>query len=273
MEFGVNRGDSFRRGAHKEELNMNTKRSVFAAVIALSLAFCSISLCATEIRDVVLDPYYVDWYEGSTSVFHMTSPLASSYDKAILTDGLFDTISGGNPEYILDIDTGGGKFGYIDTGEIALFDDVTPTGGMAKAYFGPAGTVSIYGELLRFSDSTLVADGTTTPLITAQISSTSWYMLEENVNQVTARIDFEVIGGILSDPLLAANIDNLIMPDFWSLFTFHGVDPDIVNFEDFTGTYSSVNVDIQMGALPEPATIMLLGLGSMALTRRKRENK
>ncbi|MBN1796391.1 MAG: PEP-CTERM sorting domain-containing protein [Sedimentisphaerales bacterium] len=249
---------------------MNTKRSVFAAVTALSLVFCSISLCATEIRDVVLDPMYVDWYEGSSSVFHMSSPMAGYDDQAILIGGLFDTIPGGNPEYILEIDTDMGQFGFIDTGEIALFDDVTPTGGKAKAYFGPSGTISIYGTLIKFAGGALVADGTSTPLIEAQISSTEWYMVEEDDNYVTARIDFNVTGGLLSNPLW--NSDELIMPDFWSLFTFHDVDPDVIDFENFGGIYSSVNVDIQIGAVPEPTTIALLGLGGLVLRRRKRNN-
>lgn len=232
--------------------------------VLLCLVISSSAFGTLYIQNGQLWPYYVDWYHGDSNYFQTN--FMDSSDPAILIDGTFDVTGDQTPEYELKIDTGANYFGYLASSQIAMVNDVTPNGGRAKGYFSTTGSITVSGELIRISDGNTVANGT---LFTAEISSSTWFLEEQAtpVDSVRGSLEFTVTGGLLSDPDL--NDDDLVLLDFICTFTFPDCDPSITDFEDFSGTYFSQSPTVQMGALPEPTTVLLLGLGGLALARRR----
>jgi hypothetical protein len=81
---------------------------------------------------------------------------------------------------------------------------------------------------------------------------------------------FDIVDGALSSESL--NGDGLVLGDFYVEFTFERCAPSITDFSTLLGdaVYTCSAPKIQIGAVPEPASIALLGIGGLALIRRKR---
>jgi hypothetical protein len=170
--------------------------------------------------------------------------------------------------YFLDNSLTGGTFSI---GTSLLVQDQTPSGGLAKGLFASGATLTINGDLYADDWSTIVATG---DLITAQVT-TQWTLKElasppYYANTLDGRAYFHVTGGLLSSSSL--NSAGLVLGDFYIDFLFQPSVPTVTDFSTLLGnnTYSCLHPTIQGASVPEPASIAILGIGGIALLRRRK---
>jgi hypothetical protein len=162
---------------------------------------------------------------------------------------------------------------FAMTPSALVSDDTASNGGLALGTFASGATLTITGDLFRdFGDYGLAASG---DLIVADVMF-DWE-LEEQVsppypsNTLLAQVHFDITGGALSNAGL--NADGLVLGDFYLDLTFERCTPVVTDFTTLLGdqVYSTSTAKVQGGAVPEPCTIMLIGLGSLAVARRRKK--
>jgi hypothetical protein len=143
---------------------------------------------------------------------------------------------------------------------------------MALGTFASGATLTINGNLYRdFGDYGIAATG---DLVIANIMF-DWE-LEEQLsppypsNTLLGQVHFDIVGGALSDAGL--NDDGLVLGDFYLDLTFERCQPTVTDFTTNLGDqmYSTSTAKLQGGAIPEPTTLLLLGLGSLAAWHRRK---
>jgi hypothetical protein len=203
-----------------------------------------------------------NWYYGAGDYFQ--TKYTNNIDPASITTLGFSTVNSSSTEYWMF----GGNFSIEP---VSLVADLTvQNGGRAKGTFAAGATLTISGELYRDSDYEIVADG---ELIVADIMY-EWQLEEMEVppfpnNTVRGHAYFNITGGALSSA--SSNLDGLVLNDFILNFTFERCTPNVTDFGTTTATYSCSGPKVQGGPIPEPASIMLMGLGALAIFRRRRK--
>jgi hypothetical protein len=229
-------------------------------LVSLVLSNCASAVLIDDIQGTLLQS---EWYSGSTDTFQ-TNYIGGSGPAGI--DMLeFSTVNSSGSEYVMF----GGDFSITPSALIA--DQTATNGGRAKGIFASGATLTISGDLYRNDFSEVVASG---DLIVATIM-VSW-QLEEMVvdpypqNTVRGHAYFDITGGALFNG--ASNLDGLVLNDFSLNFTFELCTPTVTDFATTSATYSCNTPKVQFGPVPEPASVLLLGLGTLAIFR-KREKK
>lgn len=170
---------------------------------------------------------------------------------------------------------GAAGFDYGITGTItvtssALVND-NSVGGVASGDFAGGSTLTINGDLVDLSDSSVKASGI---LLEAVMDAGTWVLEEWIPLDIRGNTVFNITGGALNSGVDIGGGDTLVINDFQSVFSFvtgfgaFGVDP--VNFGETS--YSGVISNVQITAVPEPSTLMLLSLAGIAVLRKSKRN-
>jgi hypothetical protein len=226
-------------------------------LVSIVLSNCAYAVLIDDIQGTLLQ---TQWYSGSTDTFQTKAIGGYPADIDILE---FSTVNSSGTEYVMF----GGSFSITPS---ALISDQTATNdGRAKGTFASGATLTISGDLFRNDFSGVVASG---DLIVAQITN-SWQLEEMDPyypdNTVRGHAYFNITGGALFNG--TSNLDGLVLDDFSLNFTFELCTPAVTDFATTSATYECGTPKVQFGPVPEPATVMLLGLGTLAIFRKKRE--
>jgi hypothetical protein len=208
--------------------------------------------------------YQTDWYYGDGNYFK-PNYIGGADDAQINLLGFY-TQGQSVPDYWM-------YYGTFAMEQSSLIEDRTvQNGGRALGVFASGATLTINGDLYRdFGDYDVAATG---DLIIADVRL-QWELEEQLAppypsNTFRGQAFFHITGGALSAPSL--NTDGLSLGDFYVEFTFERCSPTVTDFTTSLGdaTYTCSAPLIQMGAVPEPVSIVLLGLGGLALIRKRR---
>ena len=241
---------------------MRCARTIRGMVVAVVLVFTHVSSAAI-VQDIAGTLLSTDWYHGNGDYFQTN--YAGSDWPAYIDNLCFSTEDGAY--YWIDNSLTGGTFSIESS---SLVQDQS-SGGLAKGKFASGATLTINGDLYADDWETIVASG---DLVIAQVTA-QWELKElpappARADTVVGRAFFHITGGVLSNP---SNDVGLVLGDFYIDFTFQGCSPTVRDFSTLLGdnAYNCPHSSIQ-GALgvPEPASIAILGLGGLALIRRRK---
>jgi hypothetical protein len=238
---------------------MKSARFLAAVAIFVSLVLTNLAY-AVLVDDIQGTLGQTQWYFGSTDTFQTKSMGGNAADIEMLE---FSTVNSTGTEYVM---FAGSTFSITPSALIG--DQTSSNSGRAKGIFASGATLTISGDLYRNDESfELVASG---DLIVAQIMTT--WQLEEMVanpypiNTVRGHAYFSVIGGLLADG--ASNLDGLVLNDFSLNFTFERCTPEVTDFATNAAAYTCNTPKVQFGPVPEPASVMLMGMGDLAIFRK-----
>ena len=240
------------------------KKLVLCWVVLLCVsAFVSPSLAALYIDHMSLDvgeSYFYDYIDGGTSQFVLSTTIGGS---AVTLDQGDINIFGSALDH---------EYGFTGTITVTASDQVTSgvQGTQPYAIFSSVGTLTLYATELweKSSGDTIFAD---TVLLEAQIVAlptaavpNSWYLMEvandpDKYNSFD--LAYQVTGGAVYD----GDIFKLL--DFGAAWTLPSTKPENSSF-DADLHLENPKMDI-FAEVPEPATLMLLGLGGLLLRRKK----
>jgi hypothetical protein len=232
-----------------------------SGMVILAIAAIVNPVSAVLIDDIQGQLETANWYSGATDQFQVTD-LAGSGPASINTFA-FSTTNSASTEYWL-------FGGTLSIQPSLLVTDLTATnGGLAKGVFAAGATMTISGELYRDSDFSVAASG---DLIVASIAG-QWTLEEMAAppypsNTVRGQVLFNITGGLLSSGAL--NPDGIVMNDFFLNFTFGRSTPSVTDFATTAATYACASPDLQFTPVPEPASILLIGIGAASILRRRR---
>ncbi len=237
-----------------------------AGVSLLVILFLSVTAHSTVITNIQGTLKPTEWYYGDGDYFQ------TNYSNGGMDDAVVNILG-----FTVEGESVSTYYIYPSDGTFAmepsdlLSDGTSGNGEIALGFFDSGATLTINGNLYRdFGDYGLAASG---DLIIGEIIG-EWQLEEQTgqvqPNTVAGRAIFAITGGVLSDSLL--NTDGLVMGNFYVDFTFENCSPTVTDFTTLLGDdiYTCNAPKIQMGVVPEPSTVALLGLGALALFRRKK---
>jgi len=131
--------------------------------------------------------------------------------------------------------------------------------GIALGDFAGGGTVQLTGDVKRLSDGVIIYSGQTLLTATMTISGSETWLLEEEGGYMVGSMFFNPTGGVLSTG------DQLNIGEFRLAFKAL----PSVNPSNFAASQSCLTQGIEIVAVPEPATLAILGLGGLLLGRRR----
>jgi hypothetical protein len=142
----------------------------------------------------------------------------------------------------------------------------TSSGGVASGTFdGSSAVLTVVGSIRNKVTNTVLTSGT---LLTAAMVPTTWSLNETLTDNVASgSIAFTPTGGLLVTGI-AEGSNTIEIGNFNLSFLLK-----TVNISDFQGasyTAAPPNIQIVAAEVPEPATLAILGLGSLLLARRKK---
>ena len=225
-------------------------RRVNGLCVALSVLIVTCVTVTSLATPISIDNTYllfgsgITYYNGASQQFGFSSNVASAkIQSAASAPGVYDyqILNGAftfNPDsLVLDHSAGG----------IALGD------------FAGGGTVQLTGDIKRLSDGVIIYSGQTLLTATMTIPDSATWLLEEEGGYMVGSMFFNPTGGVL------ATGDELNIGEFRLAFKAR----PMVNPSNFAASQTCMTQGIEIVAVPEPATLVVLGLGGLMLVRRR----
>ena len=234
-------------GKRKGKLMKRGKR-VSSSLVVLIIAFSCVSgsyAGMVEIKEMSFTFSPLPYYSSQTLGFSSGTAGNSDADVAIPTAS----------EYTYRV-----RDAVVTLSNMALTSGINTTEG---TFSGP-GTLTVTGRLLNDSDVDLTGD---TTLLVAQMDSP--LILGEIFSQYTSSVTpFTTTSGALFDGVEDGG-DTLFLEDFAMGLWGHGA--DVLFGESNSMSPTTAGVQITTDAVPEPATMGLLSMGMLILSRRRKK--
>ncbi|MHC4951038.1 MAG: PEP-CTERM sorting domain-containing protein [Planctomycetota bacterium] len=227
---------------------MKRGKIVFSKLVVLIIAFSCVSASfagMVEVKEMSFTFSPLPYYSSKTLGFGSGTAGNTDADVAVPTA----------PGYTYSV-----RDAVVTLSNMALTGGVgTPTGTFA----GP-GTLTVTGRLLNDVGTDLTGD---TILLVAQMDSP--LVLGEIFSQYTSSVTpFTTTSGALFDGVVDG-ADTLFLEDFAMGLWGHGV--DVLFGETNSMSPTTAGVQITTDAIPEPATMGLLSMGMLILSRRRKK--
>jgi hypothetical protein len=220
-------------------------------ICALLISFAATSVFASP---TAVDNVYmafgsnIKYYTGATQQLGFTSAVASGklQSAATPTPGTYDYL--------------------ITNATFTFYPDLLKTdmssGGIAKGAFAGGGSITLTGNIKQISTGTIIYSNQTLLTADMSISSLQTWNLEEQGSYMIGSVYFTPVGGVLHDGTL------LNMGDFRLAFkALPTVNPSNFSTDQ---TCMTTGIEITAVPVPEPATLMVIGLGGLLLRRYRR---
>ena len=233
-------------------MEKNVLRLVTGGLV-LSIAASTGYAALMEVKDVQFTFGTTVFYDGASQSF--------AFNASAITGDLSIPTS---PSYEYSIHNA-----VVSFTNSALVSD-TSAGGIANGTFAGGVTLTVTGRLVENATNTEYAPAGST-LIIAAMDDATWTIQELFTNYAVGSAEFTTTGGLLYDTGLSAGnvdlmIDRFVMGFYTSTLT------TLSNFGSTNITGVAPRVQLYTDAVPEPATLSLLGLGGLACLSRKRRN-
>ena len=221
--------------------------------LILCLVTGNLSAALLQVEDIQLPIPACWWYQhtgGENGYFYITNGSTSS--------AVMRTV--GAPAYNYKINSG-----LVTISQSVLIDDLS-SGGTAHGEFAGGATLTVEGTVENISTGE-----TSFGIIleaTMDLSALhTWELLEDGYENFDVSLNFTPTDGGLNMGMVVGS-DTLIIGVFRADLSFQQCGPGGVD------NFSSKNIlgmanTIQITAIPEPATVLLLGFGTLLIYRRK----
>ncbi|MBN1457539.1 MAG: PEP-CTERM sorting domain-containing protein, partial [Sedimentisphaerales bacterium] len=153
-----------------------------------------------------------------------------------------------------------------------LVDD-NSSGGWAEGEFAGGAIISLVGDLWDVSTpgTLLIDDGVILQAQMVLTSSQTWTLSEVggDPRDIDGTMDFIPTNGGLNSGIDLGNGDSLVIGNFRADFGFPNTQPvDPTSFGAIS--YFAMASTLQMTAIPEPSTVVLLSIGALGFLRKRR---
>jgi len=235
------------------------RRGLLLVAIALLVTLATTQAQAAYVDDMQILLTQGVWYHGANQTFY-PSDFSGMNPKAGIIEGLISTADSPNWNY---------RFaGTVEVTPSTLMPPDQSTGGVAQGQFTGNVDLTIIGDLWSEADpGNLIIDNGT--LLEAHMTDPSWILSEtppsQSYNVLRGSATFVPQGGALTT---GAGAENVTIGSFVLGYWLNMCTPAVVDFG--TTNYSVLQPQIQINAIPEPATLTLLGLGAMLAGLRRR---
>jgi hypothetical protein len=231
------------------------RTSVLVAFLAVSLpAFSTINIAAIQ-----MDIESATWY--SSNEFQ----LENLFNETVMLIDTGDIRAAGSVEY---------EYAFEGSVEITPSDELWPlgepqgsvlTGVFSDSGSAGASTITVTATRVWAIDAPEVDILTNVVLITAQMANPEnyWFVNESStgVNNYQGTTSYQITGGELF------NGSVMRLDDFAGYYSFPGSTP-VTNFgPDMSSSAPAIDL-IDSDAVPEPATLLLLGLGGLLMRKK-----
>ncbi len=233
--------------------------------MAVRRCFISIVLCALLLSSA---EGVVVWVEnvslGVPGIVYYANDTVSINKDAGAFIGNLDAAGGTTYEYSIT--------DFNITLEACSLESDDSSGGVASGNFYGGAKLTITGDLTNTEDNPdtiYVSDGVILEA-TMTLSSTETWNLHEEYDGIYGQAFFSPTAGALFDGITLAGGDVLKMSDFRADFNFLGFPiSNPVDFDNHTGTLMTSAGGLQLVAVPEPCTVLLLAFGGIGLLRNR----
>jgi len=203
-------------------------------------------------------------------------PVAYYYQGSVGTTPGYFHITGASTIVgnIQTVGASGYDYGLSATVNVDNCDLVTDnsSGGWAEGEFAGGATISLVGDLWDVDDpgTLLVDDGVILQAQMVLTSAETWTLKEVgDPRDVDGTVYFAPNDGGLNSGIDLGNGDSLVIGNFRADFGFPNTMPvDPTSFG--TISYFAMASTLQMTAVPEPSTVLLLSIGALGFLRKRR---
>ena len=222
-------------------------------ILILCLVTGNLSAALLQVEDIQLPIPGCWWYQhtgGENGYFYITNGSTSS--------AVMRTV--GAPAYNYKINEG-----LVTIDQCVLIDDLS-SGSTAHGEFAGGATLTVEGTVENISTGE-TSSGTILVALMDLSALHTWELVEDGYDNFDVSHNFTPTDGGLKTGLVVGS-DTLTIGVFRADLSFQQCGPgDVDNF-------SSMNImgmgnTIQITAIPEPATVLLLGFGTLLIYRRR----